>query len=416
MKFFKILLKVVGGGILLIVITFVILVRFTDLTISHSRKAILGYNEETGNWVINDWEERHLKGIDGPYVFRENGLLRSIRVVEQNQTLVVKKDSVKLDSVNRFPVVVDNPEKDQFWVTLQRQYIPQQSIYPQPPKLVAVSDIEGNFEAFQSLLQAQGVMDQNFNWTFADGHLVLVGDFMDRGSNVTQVLWLIYQLEQEAAQAGGKVHFVLGNHEALNLQQRINYVNKKYIAIAQKIADEKNYKVAYAQLMNKNNELVKWLKTKNLMVKIGDNLFVHGGISPELVTSGLSIQQINEIGRNTIAERLYNATEGDPNANLIAGRLGPLWFRGLVTDYKEYYKKSTEAQVHRALDAFAAKRMVIGHTVVEQVSADYQGKVIRIDVNHKKAVQEGTCRGILIENDQLYKVDDQGNREMITDD
>ena len=66
MKFFKILLKVVGGGILLIVITFVILVRFTDLTISHSRKAILGYNEETGNWVINDWEERHLKGIDGP--------------------------------------------------------------------------------------------------------------------------------------------------------------------------------------------------------------------------------------------------------------------------------------------------------------------------------------------------------------
>ena len=32
--------------------------------------------------------------------------------------------------------------------------------------MLILSDIEGNFEAFRKLLQANHVIDDNFNWTF----------------------------------------------------------------------------------------------------------------------------------------------------------------------------------------------------------------------------------------------------------
>ena len=40
--------------------------------------------------------------------------------------------------------------------------------------MLVISDIEGNFEAFRKLLQGNGVIDENFNWTYGKDHLVLV--------------------------------------------------------------------------------------------------------------------------------------------------------------------------------------------------------------------------------------------------
>lgn len=48
-------------------------------------------------------------------------------------------------------------------------------------KQLAISDIEGTFSAFRKLLQGNNVIDDNFNWTFGDGHLVLTGDFLIGG-------------------------------------------------------------------------------------------------------------------------------------------------------------------------------------------------------------------------------------------
>ena len=64
--------------------------------------------------------------------------------------------------------------------------------------MFVVSDIEGEFKAFRQLLQGNNIIDENFNWTFGNGHLVLTGDFVDRGTLVTEVLWLIYSLEEKA--------------------------------------------------------------------------------------------------------------------------------------------------------------------------------------------------------------------------
>jgi hypothetical protein len=47
----------------------------------------------------------------------------------------------------------------------------------------------------------------------------------------------------------------------------------------------------------------------------------------------------------------------------------------------------------------------VGHTPVEKISKDFNGKVIRIDVDHYR-----NSSAFLIENKHHYTVDNEGNR------
>ena len=47
--------------------------------------------------------------------------------------------------------------------------------------------------------------------------LVQTGDIFDRGAKVREALDLLMRLEDEAKRAGGRVEFLLGNHEVMNL-------------------------------------------------------------------------------------------------------------------------------------------------------------------------------------------------------
>ena len=46
--------------------------------------------------------------------------------------------------------------------------------------------------------------------------------------------------------------------------------------------------------------------------------------------------------------------------------------------------------------------------MVNQISTDYEGKVIRIDVSHGKKKFSGKTKGFLIENGSEFIVDDKG--------
>ncbi|NIM64009.1 MAG: metallophosphoesterase, partial [Acidobacteria bacterium] len=53
----------------------------------------------------------------------------------------------------------------------------------------------------------------------------LVGDLIDRGAGDRAVLDLLYKLQQQAPESGGRVHVLIGNHEVLNLVRDLRYVN-----------------------------------------------------------------------------------------------------------------------------------------------------------------------------------------------
>ena len=82
-------------------------------------------------------------------------------------------------------------------------------------------------------LQSAAIIDDSLSWLGGSAHLVIVGDIMDRGPDSREALELLIRLEIEAASAGGKVHALIGNHEAMNLIGDLRYVSPaEYAAFA----------------------------------------------------------------------------------------------------------------------------------------------------------------------------------------
>lgn len=389
------MLIVVGIPILLF-----FLVRFGDTTIKDGEKIIFGYSEKKGRFQIFEYEAFELEGIDGPHIIGSQ-----IFTVNDSSELSINQ----LVQRNNILVKVDNEDRDVFQVNLKNTHTPPPHTYPMPERLIAISDIEGNFNGFSSFLQTNAVIDSAFNWNFGTGHLVLIGDFVDRGKNVLPVLWLIYKLEQQATEAGGHVHFILGNHELMNIHGNFKYAEHKYRKIAEEIGKKEDMKENFKSLFAIDSELGKWMRSKNIIEKIGDYIFVHAGLSPEILPLDISINEMNTLLRNNIDEPLYHKPKEDERANFVMGRKGPYWYRGCVKNYK-YYPKIKSEELDTILQYYDAKKMMIGHSVVEDVSTRFDEKLIRIDVKHGTIKQSGKTKGVLIENEILYKVDDLGNK------
>jgi hypothetical protein len=258
--------------------------------------------------------------------------------------------------------------------------------------MLVISDIEGNFQPFKRLLLENRVIDTEYRWLFDDNHLIILGDCFDRGEQVIECLWLIYSLEEKAKRVGGYVHFILGNHEIMNMNGDWRYIHPKY---ASKLG---NSRVAPIALYGGNNELWRWLQTKNIIEKVSDILFVHGGIAAELLDLNLSITEINKSARNFYTKT--SESTADPFQSIFNGDLSPVWYRG-------YYKfEVTEELIDATLAHFGVKSIVTGHTVMEQVTTFFNGKIINVNTNHAM----GNSEALLIRNGKFYRVDDKGNR------
>lgn len=342
-----------------------------------------------------------VKQYDGPYVLYKDNYIYIKYIFEDGGLKVGHTDSIALSNKATLSLTVstDEPGKT-FSVQLKNKFQAEKSEYKKPNKLVAISDIEGNFNAFRKLLQNCGVIDTNYNWTFGDGDLVLVGDFFDRGDHVTEVLWLVYSLEEKAKAAGGYVHFILGNHEIMNLSGDLRYLPAKYVQDAELLNE--NYT---SGLYGKNSELGRWLRTKNVVEKIGDLLFMHAGISSEINRMDISsIGRINEMARPYYDDTTYNYS--DPRSDVIMGDLGPFWYRG----YYMGSRRATINQIDSTLDKFNVKRIATGHSIVaDTISTLHNGKLIDLDVHHA----EGHSEALLIEGGKYYRVTKNGDKFLL---
>jgi hypothetical protein len=338
-------------------------------------------------------------GTDGPHVF-----YRGDKVVVK---YVVMRDTGARVLTQTFPaknvveLTCNVPEtNDKFSFLLRDKLCESPAVYPAANRILALSDIEGNFQALKIMLLGAGVIDEKFNWTFGDGHLVLLGDFFDRGLNVTECLWLLYKLEAEAEVAGGKLHFILGNHEIINLQGNTQYVRRKYLENASLIGEE------YKYWFDNNSELGRWLRTKNAIEKIGDYVFCHGGVSPDIVRLRLSIADINRLTRQNLGKAEYYINN-EAARQVFHTKTGVFWYRALA---KNQLKAEEVTQILAHLDA---KRMVLGHTLQPDLTAHYSGRVICIDLYHEENLRQGFIKTLWIENGYCYVLDSRGDKSTV---
>ena len=199
-------------------------------------------------------------------------------------------------------------------------------------RIVAIGDIHGAFDELTRILQETGLIDEELRWSGGDAIFVQTGDFTDRGPQVRECMDLLMRLQQEAPDAGGEAIVLLANHEVMNLVSAVRDVAPvEYSAFVDdgsarrqaeafgawaeiraararaagtpepprgddvRAAWEVQYPLGYSERMDAfgpQGTYGRWLRELPTAARIGDILFMHAGVSPEL--ADYTVDQINE--------------------------------------------------------------------------------------------------------------------------
>ena len=92
-------------------------------------------------------------------------------------------------------------------------------------RIVAIGDIHGDYENYIATLKAAGLVDKKEKWSGGETHLVQTGDIPDRGPDTQKIIEHLENLEKQAERKGGRVHALIGNHEAMNVYGDLRYVS-----------------------------------------------------------------------------------------------------------------------------------------------------------------------------------------------
>lgn len=274
--------------------------------------------------------------------------------------------------------------------------------FPAPARLVAIGDVHGDYEATRRALRLAGATDESDKWIGGELVIVQTGDQLDRGDGEQQILELFARLQHEAKAAGGAVHVLNGNHEYMNALGDLRYVTPGGFAdfedapgvnlaapeLAQVLAQAPEEARARVAAFWPGQPWAQELSKRNMIVVVGDSVFVHGGILPKWAGK---IGEINGQSRAWLAGKLSEPPEA------VTDNDGPVWSR----HYAENPGASECALLDEALGIIGVKRMIVGHTVhTEGITAACSEKVWRIDVG-MAAHYGGPTQVLEIRGDQV---------------
>jgi FOG: Ankyrin repeat len=268
-------------------------------------------------------------------------------------------------------------------------------------RVLAVGDVHGEFDSLVVLLRNNHVIDNNNQWSYGNGFLVFIGDLFDRGNKVTETLWLVYRLQHEARNFGGDVFVLLGNHDLMELTGDTRYLNSKYLTLCSKNGIE------YKDLFTKEYVLGNWIRNQKSIIRIGNLLFSHAGVSPSLLRHNFSLLTINRLVNQFLNIEDLDGFERE-RFLFLTGEMGLFWYRGYFME-SLYGPQVIQNDVDAVNKYFGIKQQIIGHTEVVSISPTYNNSVIPINVPFNSPVSR--LQALFIENDRFYRV--YGNGEKV---
>ena len=276
-------------------------------------------------------------------------------------------------------------------------------------RIVAIGDLHGDYAGYLGVLRAAGLVDARGRWTGGATHLVQTGDIPDRGPDTRRIIGHMGKLAKEAAKKGGRVHNLMGNHEAMNVHGDLRYVvegeyaafadagsaarrDRYFAAVMDKMkqadpaahaalpADYRatwnkdhplgwvEHRAAWDPRWNPKGEMFQWTMQARVAIQLNDLVFVHGGIGPAYC--GNSLESMTAMARDAL--RL----EAPGKLGILEDEHGPLWYRGLAG----VAPVASVGTVDEILKRHGARHIVIGHTPTGGVVwPRLDGRVVMID-------------------------------------
>jgi hypothetical protein len=276
-------------------------------------------------------------------------------------------------------------------------------------RVVAIGDLHGDYDNYMATLQAAGLVDRKGKWVGGETHFVQTGDVPDRGPDTLRILEHLDKLAKQAERKGGRVHSLIGNHEAMNVYGDLRYVHEgEYEAFVTRNSESlrDRYYERYLQAVEKQDpegfaalpedyrdkwnleHPLGWVEhrqawdlafspeaeygnrvlNQRVAVRINGTVFLHGGISGYYCRNSLE----------SLSRMVHDALRNfDPqNPGVLEDQYGPLWYRGLAGEEPAAAPETVDA----ILAHHGIEHIVIGHTPTSGVIwPRYDGKVVMID-------------------------------------
>jgi hypothetical protein len=298
-------------------------------------------------------------------------------------------------------------------------------------RIVVIGDLHGDYDKFADMLQQAQLIDARGNWAGGRTHLVQLGDVPDRAPDTRRIMDLLMQLEPQARRAGGYVHALIGNHEAMNVTGDLRYTTPgEFAAFADRGSARRRddyfqrtvaalranppaaglpvFDDAYRAQWNESHPLGwvehraawapngrygRWVGGHDAIIRINDTLYMHGGLGPSFANAD----------RQALNDAVRAALRGQPApayADILENQEGPLWYRGLALNAEDTERANVEAVLARN----GVARIVLGHTkAAPTVLPRFGGRVVLTDI----AVPSGYADPhafLIIENGTLTAV------------
>lgn len=253
--------------------------------------------------------------------------------------------------------------------------VPPPFHHPEAARVVAFGDVHGDLRAATAALTTAGVIDDAGHWSGGATVVVQVGDQLDRGDDEREILEWFERLAEEADAAGGAFYALLGNHEVMNVSGDLRYVtpggfddfdDERGALPPERQATQRERQGRVAAFVP-GGRFARLLARHNLVMQVGDSLFVHGGLRPNDVAYGL-----DRINRETQAWMRGETRQ----PGILSDFNGPIWTR-----YLSYTPTPEDcADLDAVLAQAGAMRLVVAHTVqINGITQGCEGKVWRVD-------------------------------------
>jgi len=258
---------------------------------------------------------------------------------------------------------------------------------PEPEVTYVIGDLHGDSPRALRLLERLGIVSVDagslVRWTAPPGTCVVqLGDQLDsavRGEGRspdwealpdTSCVELFTRLARVAADAGGRVISLLGNHELMNVRGDHGYVSAKSLAMSGGAPGR-------TEMMRPGSDFVReHLATRPVIVKVGSVVMVHAGVLSRHLRC---LSRVN----GEVARWLDSAA---PMSADVAGAVfddaGLLWTRRYVDEDQD----AVTEDLRRTLRALAATEVCVGHTVVPSIMRAAGGGAWLCDTGISRAI------------------------------